>query len=59
LLVEIAEGQTVSPQGDILERDPIVILCEGASGGRELTADQATQLAAALLRAAAIAGGAR
>jgi hypothetical protein len=26
----------VSPQGDVPEVDPVVILCEGAGGGREL-----------------------
>jgi hypothetical protein len=56
LLVEVAQGETISPQGDVLERDPAVILCEGAGGGRELTADQAALLADALVRAAAAAG---
>ena len=45
LLVEVLQGETISPQGDVLEQDPIVILCEGAGGGRELTANQAMQLA--------------
>jgi hypothetical protein len=59
LLVEIAEGETVSPQGAVLEVDPLVILVEGAGGGRELTPDQAAQLASAAARAATTADGAR
>jgi hypothetical protein len=60
LFVEIAQGETISPQGAVLEQDPILVRVEGASRGRELTADQAAQLASAISRAAAaIAGGAR
>ena len=59
LVGQSAQGETVSPQGDVLERDPIIVRVEGAGGGRELTAEQAAQLASAVARAAAIAGGAR
>jgi hypothetical protein len=27
LLGEVEQGETISPQGDVLERDPVVILC--------------------------------
>jgi hypothetical protein len=45
LIVKIAQGETTSLQGQVLERDPVVVLVEGAGGGRELTAEQAAQLA--------------
>jgi hypothetical protein len=59
LVVEVAQGETVSPQGVVLERDPIIVRVEGVGGGRGLTAEQAARLAAAVARAATIAGGAR
>jgi hypothetical protein len=57
LLVEVVAGETVSPQGEVLEQDPAVV--QIAAGWEELTPERATRLADALLRAAAIAGGAR
>ena len=56
LLVEVAMGETISPQGAVLERDPAMVRVDAVPD--EMTADQAAQLAAALVRSAAIAGGA-
>lgn len=58
LVVEIVQGDTVSAQGELLERDPIAVQVGGA-GWRELTPAQAERLAAALVRAAAVARGVR
>ncbi len=55
LIVEIVQGETVSPQGEVVDQDPIVVQVEGA-GWCELTPPQASRLAAALVRAAAVAG---
>jgi hypothetical protein len=58
LRVLVMQGETISPQGEVIERDPVVVLVDGV-GDRELTADLAAQLADAVARAAAVAGGAR
>jgi hypothetical protein len=54
LIVELVQGEGISPQGEVIDQDPIAVLVEGA-GWREMTPDLANRLAGA----AAVAGGSR
>jgi hypothetical protein len=56
LIVEVAQGETISPQGEVIEQDPIIVRVDAIPD--ELNAGQASRLAAALVRAA-VGGGAR
>ena len=58
LIVYVVQGESVTPQGEVFDQDAPVVQIEGA-GWRELTPEQAARLADALVRAAAVAGGAR
>lgn len=58
LVVELVQGEGISPQGEVVDRDPIAVLVEGA-GWLEMPPALAVRLADALVLAAAIAGGAR
>lgn len=59
LVVLVMQGETLSAQGEVLERDPVVIVVEGVGGGQELNAGRAARLADALARATALARGVR
>jgi hypothetical protein len=54
LRLEVVQGETISAQGEVLEQDRAVVLVESVPD--ELTPEQASRLAEALFRAAAVAG---
>ena len=58
-VAHVVQGETISPQGFVLEQHGTAVIVEGTGFDRELTPEQAARLAAAIARAAAVAGGAR